>query len=195
MAKAGWIFVKAGPQWPNGGDGLIRSTIPLDINVLQPGPAPYDHAHTLLGGFGLPSNNAPAGYDLHWHELVERGAFRQMMTHGAPDHDHEAARLWHLAFVFCTDAYAATLAVSNDIYIAAQAEVTEDGEGGYSIGDLDDTPWNAGERADWEARMGAVLGLDMPAVVDRPCRLIWWLLGALLARRTSNSAAFRMVSA
>ena len=189
--KAGWVFVRAGPQWPNGGNELLRSTIPLDINVLQAGPAPYDHTHTLLGGFGLPSNNAPAGYELHWHELIEQGAFRQMVTHGAPAHDHEAALAWHLAFVLCTDAYAALLAASNDTHIAAECPINEDG----TIGDLDETPWTAGERTTWEGRMSAVLGLGLPAVVDRPNRLVLWLLGALMARRTSNERGYRMTSA
>jgi len=190
--KAGWVFVKAGPQWP--GTGPRRAVIPLDINILAAGEAPYDHTHTLIGSFGLPSNNAPSGYENHWHELIERGAFRQMITHGAPDHDHEAERPWHLAFVWCSDAYASTLASSDDVYIAAQAEVTEQ-DSSYTIGELDDTQWTAGERSTWEARIGAVLGLDLPTVVDRPCRLVWWLLGALLARNTSNEQAFRMTSA
>jgi len=192
VTKAGWCFVRAGPLWPNDGDGLLRAVIPLDINVLQAGPAPYDHTHTLLGGFGLPSNNAPVGYELHWHELIEHGAFRQMVTHGAPDHDHADARLWHLAFVYCTDAYAALLVASNDTHIAAECPIDEEtGE----IGDPDETPWSAGERTTWEGRMSAVLGLGLPAVVDRPNRLVLWLLGALMARRTSNERGYRMTSA
>lgn len=191
--RAGWVFVKAGPRWP--GDGPRRAVIPLDINVLAVGAAPYDHQHTLLGGFGLPSNGAPVGYESHWHELIERGAFRQVITHGAPDHDHEAARPWHMAFVFCTDAYAAELVASADTHIAAEAEVTEGEGGGYAIGDLDDTLWTPSERTTWEGRISAVLGLDLPSVVDRPCRLVWWLLGALLARRTSNEVGYRMQNA
>ncbi|MBU0846604.1 hypothetical protein KKH23_05390 [Patescibacteria group bacterium] len=186
MAKAGWVFVRAGPLWPDGGNGLLRSTIPLDINVLQAGPAPYDHSHVLLGGFGLPSNNAPAGYELYWHELIEQGAFRQMVTHGAPNHDHEAALAWHLAFAYCTDAYAAVLEASNDTHIAAVCPIV-----GGVIGDPDATPWTAGERTTWEARISTVLGLDLPAVVDRPARLVAWLMGALQARTSTNEAALR----
>ena len=190
MAKAGWVFVKAGPMWPNGGNELLRCTIPLDINVLQAGPAPYDHTHTLLGGFGLPSNNAPAAYELHWHELIQHGAYRQMVTHGAPVHDHETALVWHLAFVYCTDGYAAVLEASNDTHIAAVCPIV-----GGAIGDPDATPWTVGERTTWEARIGAVLGLDLPAVVDRPARLVAWLLGALQARTSTNEMALRFVRA
>ena len=64
--KAGWCFVRAGPMWPDGGDGLLRAVIPLDICVLLPGAAPYDHTHTLLGGFGLPSNRSNSGGSRYW---------------------------------------------------------------------------------------------------------------------------------
>jgi len=187
--KAGWIFARnigGEPQLPAGVGG--RTTNPLDITRITGGPAGNEHTHLLCGALAINSDQIGV---MHEHFVV--GGVQVTRPDSVPTHDHDLpadmAPDWFLLFWAGSDADAAAIVADPQCYIACQAEVTEDG-----IGDLIDTPWNAGELAWWRAAMLDVLGLALPVQVDRGKRLVMLFVGLLLARGNQTEIALRFTS-
>ena len=191
--KAGWIFVRNSggePQLPAGVGGTL--TNPLDITRITGGPPGNEHTHLLCGALAISSDQIGI---MHEHFVVQ--GVQVTRPDSVPPHNHDLpvdmAPDWFLLFWYGSDADAAAIVADPQCFIACQAEVTVvDGE--TQIGDLIDTPWNAGERAWWNAAMLDVLGLQLPVQVDRGSYLVQLFVGLLLARGNQTEAALRFTS-
>lgn len=198
MSKAFWLFSK------NAGDGSDgnanrpsldafggRWTSPGDI-IRFTGPVASPHIHLLVGGIVLPDDNLAAG---HRHYFVKVNDNYQQATVGAVDHDHDYSQAtngnpipdYYLLFWAGSNADAAAINASADNFPIVEAEI--DGEG--NIGDLDSTPWDAGDLTLWQTRMLNILGVQMPDEVDRGSRLVKLFLGSLLSRQSGDERGYR----
>jgi hypothetical protein len=203
MTKAGWIFVRndgsGNPDMPDRVGGAI--TNPLDITRLTGGPGGQEHTHLLVGGIALPSDQIAV---FHIHIVTDiTGAWVQLTRpDSVPEHDHtlpldgngNLSPDWFLLFWIGSDADAAAIVADPNCLIACEAAVSEQG-GQTVIGALDNTPWTAGERATWEARILNVLGMDLPDEVDRGRRLVQLFAGPLSSRANQTEMALRPTSA
>jgi len=209
--KAGWLFARnAGdgtesnpnrPALPVGVRG--KMTNPGDIIRLTGPVGPSAHRHLLVGGIALADDNLDGGVgEGHVHYVLKVNGQWQQVTVGATNHTHDLnigandnlVPDWFMLFWAGSDADVAPIAGSSDCYIIVQAEASQDDEGNWSYGGLDDTPWTAGERAQWEARILDVLGVQLPAEVDRGKRLVQLFLGALLSRQSGDERGYRFGS-
>jgi hypothetical protein len=193
MAKAFWLFSK------NAGDGSEeninrpsldgiggRWTSPGDL-VRFTGPAAAPHVHLLVGGIALPDDNLGVG---HRHYFVKVGESWQQVTVGGVGHSHDIRQAtngdpipdWYLVFWHGSNAEAAAIAADSDNHPLVEASILEDG----SVGELVSEPWSVEERVVWESRALALLGLELPAEVDRGSRMLKLFLGALLSRQTGD---------
>ena len=198
MAKAFWLFSK------NAGDGSDdnanrpsldafggRWTSPGDI-IRFTGPVSSPHIHLLVGGIVLPDDNLGDG---HRHYFVKVGDNYQQVTVGAVDHDHDYSQAangnpipdYYLLFWAGSNSDAAAINASADNFPIVEAAI--DGEG--NIGDLDSTPWDAGDLTIWQTRVLAILGVQMPDEVDRGSRLVKLFLGSLLSRQSGDERGYR----
>ncbi|NIP93595.1 MAG: hypothetical protein GWO24_09110, partial [Akkermansiaceae bacterium] len=172
------------PYFPEGlsGEGF-SATNALEVYRLTGSAVP--HVHYLAGAFGLPNM---ALDDNHWHAVIRSGEFYQQYTINAADHVHEDLErpAWFMPFVLCSDADAALIVADPAIFVVATCPIDEDGE----IGAEDDTPWTAEERAVWEDRFLGALGLQLPAEVSNPRRLVLFVV-ALNARMYTDAAPLR----
>lgn len=194
MAKAGWIFTpcvddgsgRLVPYMPSG-DGLRSLTNPIDIFRLSGSPTP--HVHFMSGSLAAP--NMVLG-DGHWHAAIRAGDVYRQWTIGAPDHEHEDLErpTWFMPFVVCSDAYALLINSDPACHIVATCEIMQEPDGSFTIGPEDETPWTSGERSTWVSRFNTALGLTLPTEVDRPNRLVLFVIG-LNARRYSDAAPLR----
>ena len=202
--KAFWLFsTNAGdgseddpnrPALPAGVGG--RWTCPGDVIRLTGSPVP--HTHLLVGGVALPDDNLGDG---HRHYVVKVAGSWQQLTVGATSHTHTlnlnaAGGLnpdYFLLFWAGSDANAAAIASDPNCYPVAEASVVSDGEGGWTIDDLDNTQWTSAQQSTWESRMLDVLGVQLPSQVDRGARLVKLFLGVLLSRQADNETAYRRV--
>ena len=82
---------------------------------------------------------------------------------------------------------AAAINSSPDNFPIVEAAI--DGEG--AIGDLDSTPWDAGDLTLWQTRVLNILGVQMPDEVDRGSRLVKLFLGSLLSRQSGDERGYR----
>ena len=207
MTKSFWMFATNDgdgtsdnpnrPHLPAGFSG--RTTNPGD--VLRLGTA-FDHKHLLIGGYAIADDNliGDAGGG-HTHLVVKIGDTWHQVTRGAADHDHPlnvgaAGNLipdFFLLFVVCSDADAVAIASEPGCFPVVEAEVTQT-EDGISIGALDNTQWTAGQQATWDTRILAVLGVQLPAEIDRGKRLVLAFLGSLLSRQTGDEREYRYSS-
>ena len=210
MPKAGWLFAKnAGdgtednsnrPALPVGVGG--KWTMPGDIIRLTGPVGPNTHRHLLVGGIALADDNLDGGVgEGHVHYVLKINDVWQQVTVDAPNHTHDLnigagnniMPAWFMLFWAGSDADAALIAASADCHIIVQADVVED-EDGFSYGGLDNTAWTAGEQATWDARILDVLGIQLPAEVDRGKRLVQLFLGALLSRQSGDERGYRFGS-
>jgi hypothetical protein len=198
--KAGWLFSK------NAGNGSStenanrpsldavsgRWTSPGDIIKFTGPIGPNDHQHLLVGGIGLPDDNLGDG---HRHYFVKTAGGWQQVTVGAPDHTHDYNQAangdpipdWYMLFWSGSNADALALAADPDNYIIVQAAIDEEG----NIGELDNTPWTAGELTLWQNRTINVLSIELPAEIDRGSRLVKLFLGSLLSRQSGDERGYR----
>lgn len=206
MVRAGWVFVRnehdAGantnePKWP-AEVTILKSVIPLEVYTLEGKPA-FPHSHTLVGGFGIASKDAPVEFQHHWHAVITDpwGGYYEQITLGADVHIHDdkGYPLWFMAFIAVDEMDIQVLVDSSDVHIIVEVNITQDPMGGdYIMGDMDETPWSPAERTLWVDRVGNVMGLSLPAVVDRGSRLVRWFIGLLMARRTFYERGLRFGS-
>ena len=201
MAKSFWLFAN---QTGGGVDGdksmpdipLGRATCPGEI-IRMTGPVASPHRHLLVGGIGLPDDNLGDGHR-HYVLRLDNGNWAQV-TEGATNHNHtlslnaNGALLpdYYMLFVTCSDAGAVTIANHPGCFPIVEAEMSQDDEGQWSIGGLDDTAWTAGQHTTWDARCLDVLGVQLPAEVDRGKRLVQIFLGCLLSRQTDHERGYR----
>lgn len=195
MARAGWLFSKAIGTGAAGDDirpslaDLVggKWTSPGDVISLR-GPAAQPHNHLLVGGVALPDDFVGDG---HKHFVLFINGQWQQVTVGAQDHTHTLdlasnGRLmpdYFLVFWEGSDAEAAVLNADPDNYLVVEADV--------NTRVLDNTQWTAQEQITWETRILNLLGVQLPAEVDRGKRLVQLFLGALLSRQTDNEEAYR----
>lgn len=199
MAKAFWLFSK------NAGDGADdnpnrpsldayagRWTSPGDI-VRFTGPVgPNDHMHLLVGGIALQDDNLGDG---HRHYFVRINGNWHQVTVGAADHTHDYATAangdpipdWYMCFWAGSAADAAAINASVDSFPIVEAVIDAEGV----IGDLDNTVWDAGDLATWQARVLSILGVELPDEVDRGKRLVQLFLGSLLSRQSGDERGYR----
>jgi len=211
MARAFWMFAtNAGdgtdenanrPALPDGVGG--KWTMPGDVIRLTGPDGPNAHRHLLVGGIALADDNLDGGVgEGHVHYVLKLNDDWHQVTVGAPDHTHDlnigaGGNLcpdWFMLFWAGSDADAALIAADADCLIIVQAEVAQDDDGHWSYGGLDDTPWDIAEQALWEARILDVLGVQLPAEVDRGKRLVQLFLGALLSRQSGDERGYRFAS-
>lgn len=200
MAKAFWAFVthtgdgsEADPHRPDLPAVGGRWTCPGDIVRLTGSPVP--HHHLLVGGVALGDDNVGDG---HRHYVVKLGSNWQQVTVGATSHTHtlsedpqgNLAPDYYLLFWVGSNADAVTIAGDPNCYPIVEAPVAQDG----AIGDLDNTQWTGGEQTTWETRCLSILGIQLPAQVDRGKRLVLLFLGALLSRQMSDEHGYRLTS-
>ena len=93
-------------------------------------------------------------------------------------------------FWFGEDSDADLIYADANCFPVVTAEVVDLGEGQYAIGNLE-TGWAINDTAWWSTRMLNMLGVEMPAEVDRGRRLIRLFLGALLSRQTGDEKVYR----
>lgn len=183
--RAGWIFTPC----IVGGDGTLRPYFPAGTNpsftntieVYRLTGSAVPHVHYLAGPFAVP--NMDLG-DNHWHAVLRSGAFYQQYTFNAVAHTHTDIErpTWFMPFVVTSDPEAAAIIADPQCYLVAECPI--DGEG--VIGPEDATPWTTEERDTWEALFSAALGLNLPAEVDRPSRLVMFVVA--LNRRQYDEA-------
>lgn len=200
--KAGWIFAQndgtGTPALPAGVGG--RYTNPLDIVRITGGPSGNEHTHLLVGSVALISDQIGI---VHEHVITNvTGSWVQLTRpDSVPAHTHtlpldgygNLMQDWFLLFWAGSDADAAAIIADANCPIACQAEVSEV-DGQTVIGELEDTPWTAGERTAWEVQMLSVLGLELPAIVDRGKRLVQLFCGLLLSRGNQPEMALRFTA-
>jgi len=154
----------------------------------------------LVGGIALPDDNLiGAAGEGHRHYVVKLGESYTQVTVGAPNHQHTlslnaAGNLrpdFFLLFWAGSNADAVTIASDPNCWPIVQAAMSQDDEGNWIIGVLDNTQWDAGDQATWDARVLDFLGVEIPAQVDRGKRLVQVFLGALLSRQTSDERDYR----
>lgn len=210
MARAGWLFARnAGngtdenpnrPALPAGVGG--KWTMPGDIIRLT-GPVASPHRHLLTGGVALQDDNLAGGAgDGHVHYVLKVNDAWQQVTVGAASHTHtlntgpndNLIPDWFMLFWAGSDADAAAIVADADCHIIVEADVTLDEDQNWVIGDLDNTQWTGGEQTTWEARMLSILGVQLPAEVDRGKRLVQIFLGALLSRQSNDERGYRFSS-
>lgn len=188
MAKAFWFFSKNtndgignnAPSLPAGLSADFRMVVPGDIYRL--GTA-FGHLHLLIGGFAIQDDNLIG--DDHTHLVVNIRKTYLQLTRSAVEHDHPLSldvggnlmQDWFLCFCYCSNANAVLIANHVNCFPIVEAEII-DGE----IGDLDNTPWDAGELSTWEVRLLNVLGFALPDDVDRGERLVQLFIGSLISR-------------
>lgn len=185
------------PHLPAGFGG--KMTCPGDIVRLQ---TTAGHLHLLVGGYAIADDNLVGEVgEGHTHLVVKLNDTWQQVTRGATSHDHplnEAGGTlipdYFLLFVVCSDADAVAVAAEPGCYPVVEAAVTQDEEGGISVGALDNTLWTGAQQTTWEARMLNILGVQLPTEVDRGKRLVLVFLGALLSRQTSDERGYRYTS-
>jgi len=203
--KAFWMFIKNTndgtgdnePAWPAGVKG--QSVTPGDLIRLTGPTGPNAHRHLLVGGIALPDDNIVGIGAGHRHYLVKFGVGWQQITVGATNHAHTLPEdasgnlmpEYFLTFWAGSNADAATIAASPDCFPICEAVIGQDAEGNPEFEELDNTPWTAGELATWQARTLNLLGVTLPAEVDRGKRLVLLFLGALLARQMASEKGYR----
>jgi hypothetical protein len=198
--KAFWAIAAAindGISWRPNLPALPSVTVvsPLDINRLQAGPAPADHAHLIVGNVALMSDQAGGG---HEHLIGPGGAQVLRGTALAHSHPDPGAPDFFLCFVRCSDAdYATLIAAPNNVKPLAFATTTNNPDGSVTLGGLDSTPWDNASPTDflqrtfWAARALNLLGITLPAAIDRGSRLWLLLAGMLRARRDADDRGLR----
>ena len=199
MAKAFWLFSKNagdgsdgnanrpsldpyGGRWTSPGD-IIRFTGPI---------GPNDHTHLLVGGIALADDNVGDG---HRHYFVQINDNWHQVTVGAPNHTHDYSQAangnpipdYYMVFWHGSNADAVAINASPDNFPIVEAIIDEEG----GIGDLDNTVWDAGDLAAWQARALSILGVELPDEVDRGKRLVQLFLGALLSRQSGDDRGYR----
>lgn len=200
--RAGWIFCPNdgdnNPDLPAGVGGSLVN--PLDIVRLTGGPAGNEHDHLLVGGIAINSDQVGIFHEhivghfgTQWIQITRPDSVAAH-THDLPtDANGNLQPQWFLAFWKGSDADAAMIASSETCYVACEATITEQ-DGQIVIGDLDNTPWDAGELTTWRTRMLNVLGIDLPDQVDRGSRLVALFVGSLLSRGGQPERALRFTS-
>lgn len=198
MAKAFWTIVAAvgngtsnNPYRPNLPNlPTLRGSVPCDINRLLPGAAPADHTHLLVGNVGIMSDQAGGGHE----HIVINGVTRLRGTATAHVHPDPAGPDFYMCFLRCSDADFTTL-VGAPNNVKPLVMVIIDGNG--NEGGLDQTLWNNGSPNDWErktfwdTRALNILGLQLPAEVDKGA-LLWKILaGMFMARRPASDEGMR----
>ena len=201
--KSFWLFAKqtgdgsegdaSRPDLPEAGQ---RWTSPGDV-VRLTGPVASPHRHLLVGGIALPDDNLGDGHR-HYVLRLDNGNWAQV-TEGAVNHTHTlrinvAGRLlpdYFMLFWSGSDADAVAIANHPGCYPIVEAEMSQDDDGNWSVGDLDTTAWTAGQRTTWENRCLDVLGIQLPPEVDRGKRLVQIFLGCLLSRQTDHERGYR----
>lgn len=200
MAKAFWAIVPAvqvNGGWQPNVPALPSVSVvsPLDINRLQAGAAPADHVHLIAGNLAVMSDNAGGG---HEHLIGPGGA--QVLRGSASAHTHAdpGAPDFFLCYIRCSDADFATLVgAPNNIKPLCFVTVTTDVQGNPVYGALDQTPWDNASPTDylkasfWQTRALNLLGISLPAQIDRGARLWLLLAGMLRSRRDSDDKPLR----
>ena len=97
---------------------------------------------------------------------------------------------FYLLFWVGEDAGAVLIYADADCFPVVTAEITDLGDDQYAIGDLE-AGWAVNDTAWWQTRMLNMLGIQMPAEVDRGRRLVRLFLGALLSRQTGDERGYR----
>jgi len=191
--KAFWFFSKNAndgsgdnePSLPHGLSGEFRTVNPGDIYRLGTAAG---HLHMLLGGFAIQDDNL--ANDDHTHLVVKCDDEFHQVTRGAASHNHplslddngEMMQDWFLCFCRCENADAVLIKNHADCFPIVEAEMTQDDDGFWIIGDLDNEAWTAGEQSTWQTRCLSILGFELPAQIDRGCRLVQMFIGGLLSR-------------
>lgn len=200
--KAGWIFVKNnGNNEPNLPSVGGTWTNPCEIHTITGGPSGFEHTHLLIGGIAQPSSDRAGEADeLHRHYVIPFGSGYYQETLNATSHTHDLNLVngvlspqWYLIFWYGSNADAVIINGDTNCIIAVEADVTADPEGGYFIGDLDDTDWTTAERDLWETRVDSVLGIELPTVVTNGKRLVAFFVGALVGRPSQTEKSLRRI--
>lgn len=195
--KAFWMFIRNqnngsggnSPAWPPGVGG--QSVTPGDvIRITGSG-----HRHIVVGGIALPDDNIG---DNHRHYLAKLGNGWTQITVGAANHTHSLPTdinenlmpEYFLTFWAGPDSEAELIDASPDCFPIVEAVITED-NGTFQFLELNDVAWSGAERTLWESRCLNLLGITLPAQIDRGKRLVLLFLGAFLARQMSNEVAYR----
>ena len=144
------------------------------------------------GGFAIADDNLIGEVgEGHTHIIAKIGDTWAQVTRGAQDHDHPLPEDpatgvllpdYYMLFVVCSNADAVLINNHPGCFPIVQADITQLDDG-LQIGDLDPTPWDAGELATWETRCLSVLGFQLPAEINSGKLLVATFLGALLSRR------------
>ena len=206
MPKAFWMFATATVV-----DGVAKPALPLNSGqgtipgeiIRLTGPAgPNAHRHLLVGGIALADDNLD-GFtgEGHVHYVLKINDAWQQVTVDAPAHTHDLnvgandnlVPDFFLLFWAGSNADAATIAGSPTCFPVVEAEMSQDDEDNWSIGDLLDG-WASEDTAWWQAKMLDVLGVQMPAEIDRGKRLVQLFLGALLSRQSGDERGYRFSS-
>ncbi len=203
--KAGWIFCKndgnGNPMIPAATSGSF--TNPGEIHTITGGPGGAVHTHSLVGGVAVPSVDREGHADeRHTHNIIFFNDTWQQITIGAANHTHDLSidannnlqPSWFLLFWWGSDADAAIINADANCLIGAEAEVTDNGEGGYVFGDLDNSAWSGAERTAWETRIDIVLSVSLPAEIINGERLIAWMIGAVVSRPGQYESSLRPTS-
>ena len=160
---------------------------PCDINRMTAGTAPADHVHVLAGGVALMSDQAGGA---HEHYIVyHSGAWVQQARSGvAHSHPVNATPDYFMTFVKCSDAdYAILLAAPYNVKVICEAMIDAEGNPGALV----TTVWTAAEKTYWTNAALSVLGIALPAVIDRGARLVSLLLGLFMSRRPTSDQGMR----
>jgi len=190
-----WMFAERkqtdGMNHPDLPSGLTqyKTTVPGDI--VRTGVT-ASHCHLMLGGFAIADDNLIGEVgEGHTHIIAKLNGSWQQVTRGAAHHVHPLPEDpatgvllpdYYMLFVVCSTYDAALIQIHPGCYPIVQADITQLDDG-LQIGDLDPTPWDAGDLAIWQARCLDVLGFELPADVNSGKRLVATFLGALLSRR------------
>jgi len=196
MAKAAWLFAKndnGTPKLPLGVTGGFVNS--LQVHTITGGPVGFEHTHLLVGGLALRSLDRKGEADEHHTHLVAwyHDVYHQV-TENATSHQHvltlDANGVlspdWFLIFWKGDDSDAALIQADTECIVACQAvgEYVEvdDGVLEEQFNDLDETLWTPAERTLWETRMGNVLAIDLPTVINAGDKLVAYFCGALVGR-------------
>lgn len=164
---------------------------PLDINRLPAGAGAAAHLHVIVGNIALMSDQA--GGD-HEHFVSDAGLTILRGAATAHTHANPGAPDFFMCFVRCSDADFVTLTgATNNIKPVVMVAIDAAGITGL----MDDIPWSEADPLDynrrtfWATRSLNILGITLPAAVDRGKRLWLMLAGMFQARRPADDRGLR----
>lgn len=178
----------------NSGGEFSKWTSPGNLVVAKPSGGAGAHRHLLAGTVAMPHPT-----DGHWHRVIQRtdGSIYQEMVDASgavTDHNHTGDLIpdFYLVFVYTTDQGAVNIESNNsNVRQIAPTEIVTDPETGDLAGDVSDVLYTGGELTWLTNTLQNAMGLELPAVVDRPSRFVEWILPISLTRVVKAERAYR----